>query len=54
MLDAFIIEELKKQQAEELAKELERPRLEIPSYIPLPIPDVKPEENKETIIYIEI
>lgn len=52
MLDAFIIEELKKQ--DELAREAERPRLEIPAYIPFSIQIEPKEQIKETVITFEI
>lgn len=51
MLDAFIIEELKKA---ELAREAERPRLEIPAYIPFSVYIEPKEQIKETIITFEI
>lgn len=55
MLDAFIIEEIKKRQQEELAQELNRPRLEIPIYIPYPTSEPKIDETKkETVVYFEI
>jgi hypothetical protein len=54
MLDAYIIEELKKQQQEELAREAERPRLEIPEY-PSYIPYIPSTEDKPVggVIIIE-
>jgi hypothetical protein len=53
MLDAFIIEELKRRELEELARDDERPRLEIPVYYPI-TQNPEPEEKKSTVITIEM
>lgn len=54
MLDAFIIEEIKKREQEELARDAERPRLEIPVYYPIPPEPSEAEEKKHTVITFEI
>lgn len=55
MLDAFIIEEIKKKQQEELIREQQRPRLEIPVYIYPPlIIDSDSTDKQDTVTTFEM
>ena len=45
MLDAFIIEEIKRREEEHRRRESERPRVEMPESPPIPIPSRQGEEE---------